>query len=215
LRTDHHELSRLLARARRLPGVRHVYLASGVRHDLALCSPSFVRDLVRAHVPGQLSVAPEHSAPSALALMRKPDIDVYQRFAALFAKETAKAGREQYLVPYLLTGHPGTTLDDAIALACYLAAHGLRPRQVQDFIPTPMSVATSMYWTGIDPMTGRAVPVVRDLREKRLHKALVLYWDEAHHPEVREALRRAGRADLIGSGPRCLVPAASRARGPR
>jgi uncharacterized radical SAM protein YgiQ len=210
LRTDHRELLALLGRARRLPGVRHLYLASGVRHDLALCSREFVRELVRSHVPGQLSVAPEHCTAEVLGLMRKPSIESYQRFAALFAEETQRAGRDQYLVPYLLTGHPGTTLADAIELACHLARHGIRPRQVQDFIPTPMSVATSMYWTGLEPMTGRAIPVVRELREKRLHKALALYWDEAHHHEVREALRRAGRSDLIGHGPRALVPPAGR-----
>jgi radical SAM superfamily enzyme YgiQ (UPF0313 family) len=142
--------------------------------------------------------------------MRKPSIESYERFAKCFTDESSAANRDQYLIPYLLTAHPGTTLDDAVALACYLAAHGLRPRQVQEFIPTPMSVSTCMYATGIDPMTGRAVPVVRDLREKRLHKALVLYWDPTHHREAREALRRAGRSDLIGSGSRCLVPADAR-----
>jgi uncharacterized radical SAM protein YgiQ len=208
LETDHRRLRELLARLRSLPGVEHVYLASGIRHDLALASPAFVRELARHHTPGQLSIAPEHASEPVLACMRKPSIEAYRRFATLFADESRAAGKDQYLVPYLLTGHPGATLADGIELAQFLAHHGLRPRQVQEFIATPMTVATCMFHTGLDPSTGRPVAVARTAREQRLHKALALYWDPAHHDDVREALKLAGRTDLIGTGPRCLVPPA-------
>ena len=212
LAVDHAPLLGLLARVRAERGVQHVFLASGVRHDLALRSPEFVRVLAREHTPGQLSVAPEHASAEVLAVMRKPPIASYQAFAAAFERESRTAGKEQYLVPYLITGHPGATLAHAVELALFLKRNGLRPRQVQDFIPTPMSLATAMYYTGIDPLDGKPVPCARTLREKRLHKALALYWDPAHHREAREALRLAGRADLIGSGRDCLVPPA-RGRG--
>jgi len=126
----------------------------------------------------------------------------------VFAAASAAAQREQYLVPYLVVGHPGSTVEDTIALASYLKRRGIRPRQVQEYIPTPMAIATAMYHTGLDPGGGDPVPVVRDLREKRALKALVLYYDPAHHALAREVLRRAGRADLIGDGPDCLVPGA-------
>jgi uncharacterized radical SAM protein YgiQ len=208
LAVDHGPLLALLERARRVPGVAHVYLASGVRHDLALRSPAFVRALARHHTPGQLSVAPEHSCAEVLGAMRKPPIASYERFSAAFERESRAAGKEQYLVPYFITGHPGATLEHAVELALFLKRHGIRPRQVQDFIPTPMSLATSMYVTGLDPLSGKPVACARTMREKRLHKALALYWDPAHHREVREALRLVGRTDLIGSGRDGLVPPA-------
>jgi len=139
--------------------------------------------------------------------MRKPGVAVYERFAEVFADESARAGKQQYLVPYLMVGHPGETLADTVELALYLQRRGLRPRQVQEFIPTPMSLATAMYWTGMDPMTEESVFVERDLRRKRAMKALLLYWDPAHWPLAREAIELAGRTDLIGK----LVP---RAREP-
>jgi radical SAM superfamily enzyme YgiQ (UPF0313 family) len=138
--------------------------------------------------------------------MKKPGIESYERFAGSFCQASEAAGKEQYLVPYFITGHPGSTLKDTIALARYLKKNDMRPRQVQDFIPTPMAIATAMYHTGVDPLTGDAVPVVRDLREKRMMKALILWWDETQWPLAREALRKAGRADLIGRRPDCLVP---------
>lgn len=211
LSVDHSRLSALLGRLRAVPGIEHVYLASGIRHDLALRAPDWIRELAAHHTPGQLSVAPEHASGAALACMRKPPIGCYERFATLFARASRAAGKEQYLVPYLLTGHPGTTLAGAVELALFLARHGLRPRQIQEHIATPMTLATCMVHTGLDPLTGRAVPVVRGAREQRLHKALALYWDPAHHDDVREALARAGRTDLIGTGPGALVPPA---RGP-
>jgi radical SAM superfamily enzyme YgiQ (UPF0313 family) len=138
--------------------------------------------------------------------MKKPGIQSYERFAQAFCSASDAAGKEQYLVPYFITAHPGSTLKDTIELALYLKRNNLRPRQVQDFIPTPMAVATTMYHTGIDPLSMEPVPVVRELRDKRRMKALILWWDEAQWPLAREALQAAGRRDLIGRGAGCLVP---------
>jgi radical SAM superfamily enzyme YgiQ (UPF0313 family) len=131
---------------------------------------------------------------------------VYERFAQAFCQASEAAGKDQYLVPYFITGHPGSTLTDTIELALYLKRQNLRPRQIQDFIPTPMAIATAMYHTGIDPLSNEPVYTARDLREKRMMKALIFWWDGAHHPLAREALRKAGRSDLIGRGPNHLVP---------
>jgi radical SAM superfamily enzyme YgiQ (UPF0313 family) len=198
LSTDHGPLIDLLKRVRSEPGIKRVYVASGVRYDLAERSPEFVRELARHHTGGQLSVAPEHTDPGVLEKMKKPPVEHYD------------------LVPYFISGHPGSTMKDTIALALWLKKKGMRPRQVQDFIPTPMAIATTMYFTGVDPLTMEPVPVVRDLREKKRMKALLCYWDPAQQPLAREALRAAGRADLIGNGPQCLVPSGAplrRARG--
>jgi radical SAM superfamily enzyme YgiQ (UPF0313 family) len=183
-----------------------VFVASGVRYDLAERSPEFVRELAQHHTGGQLSVAPEHNNPRVLEKMKKPGIESYERFAETFCRASEKAGKEQYLIPYFITGHPGSTLADTVELALYLKRKGMRPRQVQDFIPTPMSMATSMYYTGLDPFTQEPVHTAHELREKRLMKALIFYWDPKQQPLAREALRRAGRGDLIGRGPHCLVP---------
>jgi uncharacterized radical SAM protein YgiQ len=207
--TDHGPLVDLLQRVRREPGVERVYVASGVRYDLAARSPEFVRELAHHHTGGQLSVAPEHTSPEVLDRMKKPPIEHYEQFAQAFCHASEEAGKEQYLVPYFITAHPGSTVGDTINLALWLKARNMRPRQVQDFIPTPMAIATAMFYTGIDPLTNKPVPVVRDLREKKRMKALLYWWDEAQWPLAREALRSAGRADLIGRGPKCLVPAAS------
>lgn len=204
--TDHAPLLSLMRKVREAKGIKRVYIASGVRYDIADRSPEFVRELAEHHTGGQLSVAPEHSNPDVLKRMKKPSIDVYERFAEGFCRASEASGKEQYLVPYFITGHPGSTIEDTIELALYLKRRGMRPRQVQDFIPTPMAVATTMYHTGIDPLTMEPVPVARELREKRMMKALLFYWDAAHWSLAREALKRAGRADLIGRGPDCLVP---------
>ncbi|MGZ3451791.1 MAG: YgiQ family radical SAM protein [Polyangiales bacterium] len=211
--TDHGPLISLLKRVRKEPGVRKVFLASGVRYDLAdqgKKGPEFVEELARHHTGGQLSVAPEHNEDHVLMKMKKPGIGTYEKFAERFACASESAGKEQYLIPYFISGHPGSTLDDMISLAQYLKERGMRPRQVQDFIPTPMSMATCMHVTGIDPLTMTEVRTVTDLREKKLHKALLLYWDEAQQDLTREALEKAGRRDLIGNGPRALVPPAPR-----
>ncbi len=215
LHTDHDPLIDLLRKVRQEKGVKKVYVASGIRYDLAERSPEFIRELARHHTGGQLSVAPEHSSPEVLKKMKKPGIESYERFAQAFCQASEAAGKEQYLIPYFITGHPGSTLGDTIELALYLKRNNLRPRQVQDFIPTPMAIATAMYHTGVDPLTNEPVYTAKDLREKRMMKALIFWWDEASWPLAREALAKAGRKDLIGRGPRCLVPpdwGASRAR---
>jgi uncharacterized radical SAM protein YgiQ len=206
--TDHAPLIDLLKQVRREEGVRKVFVASGVRYDLAERSPEFVTELARHHTGGQLSVAPEHVDDEVLDKMKKPGAESYERFADMFACASEEAGKEQHLVPYYISGHPGSTLKSMVALAVYLRERGIRPRQVQDFIPTPMSMATSMYYTGLDPFTREPVYTARDMRDKRMQKALLLYWDPAHHDLAREALIAAGRRDLIGSGPRALVPPA-------
>ncbi|HTQ07262.1 MAG TPA: YgiQ family radical SAM protein [Polyangiaceae bacterium] len=206
LDTDHGPLLELLRAVRQEKGIKRAFIASGVRYDLAERSPEFIRELARHHTGGQVSVAPEHNDPTVLKRMKKPGIESYERFANAFCQASEAAGKEQYLVPYFITGHPGSTLSDTIALARYLKANDLRPRQVQDFIPTPMAVATAMYHTGIDPLSGERVPVVRDLREKRMLKALIYWWDPAQWKLAREALKKAGRSDLIGRRPDCLIP---------
>jgi radical SAM superfamily enzyme YgiQ (UPF0313 family) len=194
---------------------RRLSVASGVRYDLAARSPQFVRELARHHTGGQLSVAPEHTSPEVLDKMKKPPIEHYERFAQAFCQASEQAGKEQYLVPYFISGHPGSTIEDTIELGLWLKSKNMRPRQVQDFIPTPMAIATTMYVTGIDPLSNQPVPVVRDLREKRRMKALLYWWDESHHELAREALKKAGRVDLIGHAPHCLVPPARSAPGGR
>jgi len=212
--TDHGPLIGLLRSVREEKGVKHAFVASGVRYDLAARSPEFVRDLARYHTGGQVSVAPEHTNPQVLDKMKKPPIEHYERFAQAFCQASEDAGKEQFLVPYFITAHPGSTLNDTIELALYLKGKGMRPRQVQDFIPTPMAIATAMFYTGIDPLTMQPVPVVRDLREKKLMKALLYWWDPEQQPLAREALHKAGRADLIGNAASCLVPY-ERPGGPR
>jgi uncharacterized radical SAM protein YgiQ len=208
--TDHGPLIVLLGAVRREPGIKRAFVASGVRYDLAERSPEFIDVLARHHTGGQLSVAPEHNDDEVLKRMKKPAIRSYERFAELFCQSSEKAGKDQYLVPYFIAGHPGSTVTDTIELARYLKRNDLRPRQVQDFIPTPMAVATAMYHTGIDPLTSEPVPVVRDLRGKRMLKALIQWWDEKQWPLAREALKKAGRRDLIGGRPECLIPHESR-----
>lgn len=209
LGTDHGPLIDLMRRVRREPGVRHVHIASGVRTDLVVDGTrgqEYLEELTRHHVGGQLSVAPEHVSEETLRLMKKPPIASYDRFTEAFRCASQAAGKEQYLVPYFISGHPGSTLNDMIEQALYLKRKGYRPRQVQDFIPTPMSLAATMYHTGLDPITMQPVYTAKGLREKRLQKALLLYWDPEQHDLVREALTLAGRTDLIGTRPECLVP---------
>jgi uncharacterized radical SAM protein YgiQ len=205
--TDHGPVIEVMKQVREAEGVKHAFIASGVRYDLAERSPEYVAALAAHHVGGQLSVAPEHSSPRVLDKMRKPGIESFERFRAMFQCASQDAGKDQYDVPYFISGHPGCELSDMIELALWLKGQGYRPRQVQDFIPTPMSIASAMYHTGLDPMTGEPVYVAKGLREKKLHKALLLYWNSEWWPVVREALQEAGRTDLIGRGPDCLVPA--------
>jgi uncharacterized radical SAM protein YgiQ len=206
LETDHGPLIALMQRVRREDGVKHVFIASGVRYDLAERSPEYVEELARHHVGGQLSVAPEHVSPRVLEKMKKPGIESYERFQQMFACASRDAGKEQYDIPYFISGHPGSTLSDMVDLALWCKRNGRRPRQVQDFIPTPMAMATCMYHTGIDPLTMEPVYTATGLRAKKLQKALLLYWSPEQWPLAREALREAGRPELIGSRPDCLVP---------
>jgi uncharacterized radical SAM protein YgiQ len=213
LKTDHGPLIDLMRRVRKEPGVKHVHVASGVRTDLVVDGErgaEYLEELTRHHVGGQLSVAPEHVSDDTLRLMKKPGIESYDRFTEAFRNASSACGKEQYLIPYFISGHPGSTLEDMVELAMYLKKKGYRPRQVQDFIPTPMSLAATMYHTGIDPLSMKPVYTARGLREKRLQKALLLYWDPAQHDLVREALGEVGRKDLIGNRPECLVPPARR-----
>lgn len=155
---------------------------------------------------GQLKVAPEHVSANVLRYMGKPAGSVYRRFAEKYAKINKQIGKEQYLVPYLMSSHPGSTLQDAIELALFLKQNGLNPRQVQDFYPTPGTISTAMFYTGIDPYTGKSVYVARDARDKAMQRALLQFKDKKNHALVREALVKAGRSDLIGYGVDCLVP---------
>ena len=206
LGTDHGPVIDLMKQVREEEGVKHVFIASGVRTDLAELSPEYVSELARHHVGGHLSVAPEHVSKKTLSHMKKPPVAAYERFTAMFRQCSQDAGKEQYEIPYFISGHPGCDMDDMIELALWLKKEGYKPRQVQDFIPTPMSIASAMYWTGIDPLSGEEIYVARGLREKRMQKALLLYWDPTQHELAREALQQAGRQDLIGKSPSHLVP---------
>jgi uncharacterized radical SAM protein YgiQ len=207
LTVDHREYREILRALRAIPGVKKVFVRSGIRYDYLLLDDDqgFLEELCRHHVSGQLKVAPEHIAPAALAAMGKPPIEVYERFRRRFEEINRRIGSRQFIVPYFISSHPGTTLRDAIALAEYFRDHGGTPEQVQDFYPTPGTVATCMYYTGIDPRNGKAVPVVRTYAEKAMQRALLQFRDPANYRRVREALETAGRTDLIGAGARCLI----------
>jgi len=205
LEADHGPLVELMQQVRQQPGVRKVFVASGVRTDLAQRSPEYVEELIGHHVGGHLKVAPEHSHPEVLRLMKKPRIEDYQAFARRFGAIARKAGKEVFLVPYFIAGHPGCDLGAMIHLAAFLKRHGYRPQQVQDFYPSPFDVATCMYHTGLDPMTGREVYVPRTAIERRLQRALLQFWKPEHYADVRRALEQSGRSDLIGDGPDCLI----------
>jgi uncharacterized radical SAM protein YgiQ len=207
LGTDHGPLIQLLRRARTEPGVRKVLVASGIRMDLAQLSPEYVRELAEHHVGGRLKVAPEHTEPGVLEKMKKPSIDNFGGFAKQFRKASEQAGKpKQYLVPYFIASHPGSDLNAMIDLALFLKRNGYRPDQVQDFIPAPFDVATCMYYTGIDPFTKKEVHVDRQLRDRKLQRALMQFFKPANYFAVREALLKAGRADLIGNGCDALIP---------
>jgi radical SAM superfamily enzyme YgiQ (UPF0313 family) len=174
--------------------------------DLAQRNPEYIEELARHHVGGHLKVAPEHTDPGVLALMKKPCGEDYDAFAAKFAAASARAGKRQVLIPYYIASHPGSDLAAMIHLACYLKQTGNRPDQVQDFIPSPFDIAACMYYTGLDPMTGKPVYVARGGRQRRLQRALLQFWKPEHYFDVRQALEEAGRADLIGEEPDSLIP---------
>lgn len=209
LEADHSEYLHLLRRLRRLPGVKKVFIRSGLRFDYLLADKddTFFKELVEHHISGQLKVAPEHCAAPVLQKMGKPPIETYRRFQKRFYELTKSAGKKQYLVPYLMSSHPGSTLRDAVELSLFLKKEGLHPEQVQDFYPTPGTVSTCMFYTGFDPYTMEPVYVPRTPREKAEQRALLQYFRPENRPLVLAALKKAGRTDLIGSGPQCLVRA--------
>ena len=204
--TDHKPYIRLLRKVRNLPGIRHVFVNSGIRYDLAALDNEFVEELATHHVQGQLSVAPEHASGDALQYMKKPDISHFTDFMRRFKEANKAAGKDQYMVPYFQCAHPGTGPNECIELALYMKAHKLRPRQVQMFMPTPATIATAMYVTGQEPYSKRRVSIARGGRERSRQRALLFYWKREEWPHVREALREWGRTDLIGKGPHHLVP---------
>jgi uncharacterized radical SAM protein YgiQ len=211
LNTDHAPLIKLYRRARTLPGIKKVLIASGVRYDLAIESPEYVKELARHHVGGYLKIAPEAIGEGPLSKMMKPGIGTYDRFKAMFDKYSKEAGKEQYLIPYFIAAHPGTTDEDMLELALWLKSNGFRADQVQAFLPSPMATATAMYHSGKNPLhkvtrTSEDVQVPKGIRVRRLHKAFLRYHDPDNWPLLREALRRMGRADLIGNGRQHLVP---------
>jgi len=212
LNTDHSALIGLYRRARSLPGIKKVLIASGVRYDLAIESPQYVRELAQHHTGGYLKIAPEALAEGPLSKMMKPGVGAYDRFKELFDRYSREAGKEQYLIPYFIAAHPGTSDRDMLELALWLKRNGFRADQVQAFLPGPMATATAMYHSGKNPLKritrdSEEVLIPKGLKVRRLHKAFLRYHDPNNWPMLREALRRMGRAELIGNGRRHLVPA--------
>ncbi|MFJ3052353.1 YgiQ family radical SAM protein [Pseudomonas nitroreducens] len=211
LNTDHSSLIELYRKARALPGVKKILIASGLRYDLAVQSPEYVKELVTHHVGGYLKIAPEHTEEGPLSKMMKPGIGTYDAFKRMFEKFSKEAGKEQYLIPYFIAAHPGTTDEDMMNLALWLKRNGFRADQVQAFYPSPMASATAMYHSGKNPLRkvtykSDGVTIVKSDQQRRLHKAFLRYHDPKGWPMLREALERMGRADLIGNGKHHLIP---------
>ena len=217
LNTDHDPLIRMYRRARALRGVKKILIASGLRYDLAVRSPAYVKELVTHHVGGYLKIAPEHTEEGPLSKMMKPGIGSYDRFKQMFEQYSAEAGKKQYLVPYFIAAHPGTTDEDMMNLALWLKRNGFKADQVQTFYPSPMATATAMYHTDLNPLKGisrdigpgrraEKVDIVRGEKRRRLHKAFLRWHDPNNWPLLREALKELGRADLIGNGKHHLIP---------
>jgi uncharacterized radical SAM protein YgiQ len=215
LNTDHAPLIHLYRRARALPGIKKVFIASGLRYDLAVRSPEYVEELVTHHVGGYLKIAPEHTEDGPLNKMMKPGVGSFEAFRKLFDKFSQKAGKKQYLIPYFIAAHPGTTDEDMLNLALWLKRNQFKPDQVQAFLPSPMATASAMYHSGRNPLrrVGRrseAVFTPKRKKQRDLHKAFLRYHDSANWPVLRDALKGMGREDLIGSAPDCLVPEGGR-----
>jgi uncharacterized radical SAM protein YgiQ len=212
LNTDHSPLIKLYRRARKLPGIKKIFIASGLRYDLAVESPEYVKELVTHHVGGYLKIAPEHTEAGVLSKMMKPGMGTYDRFKTMFDKYSKEAGKEQYLIPYFIAAHPGTTDKDMLNLALWLKKHDFRADQVQAFLPSPMSIATAMYHSGKDTLhkvdrKAADISIPKAVKQRRLHKAFLRYHDPANWPLLRDALKEMGRADLIGNGKQHLIPA--------
>lgn len=207
LGTDHGPLIEVMKEARKQEGIKKVLVASGIRMDLAQLSPEYMKELTAHHVGGLLKVAPEHSDPKVLKLMKKPDADNFEGFSEKFKKATKEVGKpKQYLVPYFIASHPGSSVESMIDLALFLKRNGYKPDQVQDFIPAPFDVATCMYHTGLDPFTKQEVFIAKHLRDRKVQRALLQFFKPENYFEVRKALEGAGRQDLIGSGCDALIP---------
>ena len=212
LNTDHSALIQLYRKARAIKGVKKILIGSGVRYDLAVKSPEYVKELVQHHVGGYLKIAPEHSEENVLSKMMKPGMDAYDEFKAMFEKFSAEAGKKQYLIPYFIAAHPGTTDLDMLNLALWLKKYDFKLDQVQTFTPTPMAMATAMYHSGKNPLRkvtadSDNVPIPKAGNVRKLHKAFIRYHDPNNWPMLREALQKMGRADLIGNGKQHLIPA--------
>ena len=211
LNTDHSSLIKLYKRARALPGIKKIFIASGLRYDLAVTSPEYVKELVTHHVGGYLKIAPEHTEQGPLSKMMKPGMGSYDRFKEMFDKYSKEAGKEQYLIPYFIAAHPGTTDNDMLNLALWLKRNGFRADQVQAFLPSPMAIATAMYHSGKDTLRkvskkAENIAIPKGEKQRRLHKAFLRYHDPNNWPLLREALKKMGRSDLIGNGKHHLVP---------
>ena len=207
LQADQSEYLDILRAVRELPKVKKVFIRSGIRYDYMLedSSDAFFKELVAHHISGQLKVAPEHCSAAVLDKMGKPHIEAYIRFSKKYFDYTKKIGKEQYLVPYLMSSHPGATLQDAVELALFIKKEHLHPEQVQDFYPTPGTIATAMFYTELDPYTLKPVYVAKNPHDKAMQRALMQYFNPKNHALVEEALKRAGRTDLIGTGEKCLI----------
>lgn len=207
LDADHSEYLDVLRSVRKLPGVKKVFIRSGIRYDYLLKDKddSFFRELVKHHVSGQLKVAPEHCSAAVLDKMGKPHIEAYIEFSKRYFQYSGEASKDQYLVPYLMSSHPGATLNEAIELALFLKKNRIRPEQVQDFYPTPGTISTTMYYTGLDPYTMQEVYCAKNPHEKAMQRALLQYYNLSNAPLIEEALRKAKRFDLIGNSEHCLV----------
>ena len=211
LDTNHTPLIKLYRRARALPGIKKIFIASGLRYDLAVESPEYVKELVTHHVGGYLKIAPEHTERGPLSKMMKPGMGTYDRFKEMFDKYSKEAGKEQYLIPYFIAAHPGTTDLDMLNLALWLKSHGFRADQVQAFLPSPMSIATAMYHSGKDTLhkvsrKSEDISIPKSIKQRRLHKAFLRYHDPKNWPILRDALNAMGRNDLIGNGKHHLIP---------
>lgn len=207
LKITHKKYLEMLRKIRAIPGIKKVFIRSGIRYDYLINDKNdeFFKELVEHHISGQLKVAPEHISENVLRYMGKPSREVYDRFCDKYYALNQKLGKKQFLVPYLMSSHPGSTLHDAIELALYIKKHNLHPEQVQDFYPTPFTISTCMFYTGLDPFTMKEVYVARDMEEKRMQRALLQFKNPANVPLVIKALKKAGRDDLIGYDKDCLV----------
>ena len=206
LGVDHTPVIELMRESRNLPGIKKVLVASGIRMDLARTSPEYLKELTAHHVGGKLKVAPEHVDAGVLNKMRKPKNDDFEHFTDVFKEESQRVGKKQFIVPYFIASHPGSDVRAMIELALFLKRNGYKPDAVQDFIPAPLDIATTMYYTELDPFTKKPVYIAKAMKERKMQRALMQFFKPENYFEVREALRSVGRTDLIGDGCDGLIP---------